>query len=138
MRAYSRDLREKVIEAVKNGTGVIEVARLFGLSRSTVWNYTKRQREKGEVYYKQQGGYRKSKLEGHKKRVIGWINEKPGITLHQILEKLGEECQVKIGVGTLHYHLIKMGYSFKKNVSGERAWTFRHTCQTEAVEVETT
>jgi transposase-like protein len=42
MRAYSQDLRQKVVEAVEQrGTSKSEAARLFGISLSSVKRYTK-------------------------------------------------------------------------------------------------
>jgi transposase len=46
MKAYSEDLRQKVVEAVEQrGTSKSEAARLFGISLSSVKRYTRRVRE---------------------------------------------------------------------------------------------
>ena len=42
MKAYSEDLRQKVVQAVRQrGTSKSEAARLFGISLSSVKRYTK-------------------------------------------------------------------------------------------------
>ncbi len=41
MNAYSEDLRRKIVEALRRGTGKIEVARLFRVSLSSVKRYAK-------------------------------------------------------------------------------------------------
>ncbi len=41
MNAYSEDLRRKIVEALRRGTGKIEAARLFGVSLSSVKRYAK-------------------------------------------------------------------------------------------------
>ena len=42
MKAYSEDLRQKVVQAVEQrGTSKSEAARLFGISLSSVKRYTK-------------------------------------------------------------------------------------------------
>jgi transposase-like protein len=39
MRAYSMDLREKIVESVKKGVPKSETARRFGVHRATVKRY---------------------------------------------------------------------------------------------------
>ena len=39
MKAYSEDLRERIVEAVERGMGKSEVARTFGMSLSSVKRY---------------------------------------------------------------------------------------------------
>ncbi|MEM9446133.1 MAG: IS630 transposase-related protein [Verrucomicrobiota bacterium] len=122
MKAYSRDIREKVIKALESGKSNREVAENFGISRKTVWEYSKRYKQRGEVYYKQHGGHRKSKFDPHKKQVVHWLKQKPEMTLKQLSLKLQKQCQVKLTLRTLHYHLKKMNFSYKKNATGKRAW----------------
>jgi transposase len=38
-RGYSRDLRERLLQAVASGLAVVEVARLTGVSESTIGRY---------------------------------------------------------------------------------------------------
>ncbi len=42
MRAYSMDLRKKIVESVKKGVPKAETARRFGVHRATVKRYCKR------------------------------------------------------------------------------------------------
>src|SRR5829696_9165709 len=58
MKAYSEDLREKVVEAVRQrGTSKSEAARLFGISLSSVKRYT-RLASQGEPLTPRKGGGR--------------------------------------------------------------------------------
>jgi transposase-like protein len=41
MKAYSEDLRKKIVEALRRGTSKSEAARLFGVSLSSVKRYAK-------------------------------------------------------------------------------------------------
>jgi transposase len=61
MKAYSVDLRTKVVESVKRGISKSETARRFGLNRSTVNRYLKRFAEEGSLAPKKAPGKR-SKL----------------------------------------------------------------------------
>ena len=45
MKAYSEDLRKKIVRALLRGTGKSEAARLFGVSLSSVKRYARTARE---------------------------------------------------------------------------------------------
>jgi transposase len=45
MKAYSEDLRKKILEAVDRGVPKSEAARTFGVSRSSVKRYAAARRE---------------------------------------------------------------------------------------------
>src|SRR3712207_7089218 len=65
MRAYSEDLRQKVVEAVeRRGTSKPEAARLFGISLSSVKRYT-RLASQGESLTPRKGGGRPPRSEEH-------------------------------------------------------------------------
>jgi transposase len=49
MRAYSKDLRLKVLDAVDRGMPREEVARIFGSALPSIKRWLKRRRETGEV-----------------------------------------------------------------------------------------
>jgi predicted transcriptional regulator len=47
MKAYSEDLRQKIVDALKRGTPKNEAASLFGVSLSSVKRFAKMDRERG-------------------------------------------------------------------------------------------
>jgi transposase len=49
MKAYSVDLRTKVVESVRRGISKSETARRFGIDHSTVKRYIKRLDESGSL-----------------------------------------------------------------------------------------
>jgi putative transposase len=49
MKAYSVDLRTKIVQSVKKGVSKSETARRFGVNRSTVGRYLKRLDESGSL-----------------------------------------------------------------------------------------
>jgi transposase len=49
MKAYSQDLRERVLRAVDQGRPRAEIVQLFGIRLSTIKRYLKQRREKGHV-----------------------------------------------------------------------------------------
>src|SRR5215208_1081510 len=58
MKAYSVDLRKKIIESVRRGISKSETARRFGGNRSTVNRYIKRLDEGGSLVPKRRSGKR--------------------------------------------------------------------------------
>jgi len=49
MKAYSQDLREKVLRAVDQGYARQEIVKLFGVSLATIKRYLKQRRESGTI-----------------------------------------------------------------------------------------
>lgn len=47
MKAYSIDMRERVVQAVDKGYPRTEIIKLFGISRATIKRYVKQRREMG-------------------------------------------------------------------------------------------
>jgi transposase len=58
MRAYSLDLREKIVESVKKGVPKAETARRFGVNRATVKRYCKQLDERGTLQPRKAPGKR--------------------------------------------------------------------------------
>jgi transposase len=49
MKAYSQDLRERILRAVDQGDQREEIIKVFGVSRATIKRYLKARRETGQV-----------------------------------------------------------------------------------------
>jgi len=49
MKAYSQDLRERILRAMDDGYPTAEIIQVFGIARSTLKRYIKQQREEGHV-----------------------------------------------------------------------------------------
>ncbi len=62
MRAYSVDLRKKIVDAIRHGRPKVEVARIFGVGISSVKRYMKMAQEEGSLDPKKAPG-RKRKLD---------------------------------------------------------------------------
>ena len=56
MRAYSEDLRERIVEAVDDGLRPVEVAERFKVSLASVKRYVKQKREQGHLRFEQPPG----------------------------------------------------------------------------------
>jgi len=84
VRAYSLDLRERVVAAVAAGQACRAVAKTFGVSVASVVKWSKRFRETGSAAAKPMGGKRPFALAGDREWVLARVAQKPDITLRAL------------------------------------------------------
>ena len=107
-RAYSQDLRERVIDA---GTSARQAAERFGIGVATAIVWVRRARV-GERIARKQGQPRRSKLDPHRDYLLGLIAAEPDIAIAEMRERLLSEAGVS--VGTIWTFLDRAGLTFKK------------------------
>ena len=100
-RAYSLDLRQRLIEA---GSSARTAARRLPVSASTAVKWVQRKRETGSVKAKPIHGHAPSKLLPHKERLLRLVAEEPDLTLKQIGERLAADG-IHVGKSCLHTFL---------------------------------
>src|SRR5260370_6158924 len=86
-RAYSQDLRERVIGAVEAGASCREAAAVFEVSPSSAIRWVALWRRTGTVAAKPVGGKR-SPVDAHKELLLALIAAEPDLTLEEIRGKL--------------------------------------------------
>ncbi len=116
-RPYSLDLRERVVAQVADGMSCHEVAELNSLVPSTVVKWTQRQRQTGSPAAKPMGGKRPYLLEEQRGWLLARLQEKPDLTLHDLLGELAAVRGVTVSCDTLWRFLKRAGVSFKKNAA---------------------
>lgn len=110
-KAYSMDLRKRVIEARDQGQTLVEVAKRFAVSTSFVEKLQQQRRERGTLEPKPHGGGRRPRLaSAHDETLRALLFTMPDTTLAELREKLG----VKVHLSTLWYRLRRLGLTFKK------------------------
>jgi transposase len=112
MRAYSADLRTRVLAAVDAGKmNRWEIAGLFQVSLSWIRRLVQRRRETGTIEPRQQRHGRLPKIdEAQQERLCELVQADPDATLAELRERLA----VGVSVTTLWRELTKMGISLKK------------------------
>ena len=114
-RAYSMDLRERVVGAVRSGATVREAASLFGVAVSTVVKWTQRERTTGSVAPLKAGGHRRPVLrEQALVFIVRRIAEKPDLTIRALQAELLEQG-LKVSHDTVWKGLKAEELSCKKN-----------------------
>jgi transposase len=110
MKAYLTDLRIKILEAVDRGMSKSEVARAFGMSRSSVKRYAAARREGRPLTPKKHPGS-KPKLDERARKVLeADVEERPIITLKERCRFLEEVVGTSVSESTLSRLLRKMGF----------------------------
>lgn len=114
-RAYSQDLRDRVIDAsLKEALSARAAAARFGVGIATAIVWVRRARETGSRVSRPRGQPKGSKLDIHREAILGWIAEKDDITIAEIRERLVAERGTSAGVGTVWTFLDRCGLTFKK------------------------
>jgi transposase len=114
-RAYSLDLRERVVAAVADGLSCRAVADRFGVSVvASVVKWSRRLRATGSVAAKPMGGRRPYALEGERDWLLARVGEAPDLTLRALAAELRPAASLS------HYAvwhlLIREGITFKKSL----------------------
>ena len=110
MSVYSMDLRRKVVAA--DGT-LAEVGRRFGVDPRTVRSWRRRQAG-GELEPRCGGnpGTLRVLTPGQVEAMARIVDERPGITLRELIEELG----LRVAESTVCRRLIKLGFRYKKRL----------------------
>ena len=89
-KAYSGDLRERLVAAVGSGMSRCEAAEVFGVAISTAVKWMQRLRDTGSWAAKPRGGST-SPLEQHKERILAVVGKRPDAILKEILAALSKQ-----------------------------------------------
>jgi len=119
MKAYSEDLRQKVVQAVEErGTSKSQAARLFGISLSSVKRYT-RLADRGESLTPRKGGGRHPIADETTRKLLEEdIRARPAATVEERCCFLKSFAGKSLSEPTLRRLLKRMGFSRKKGLWG--------------------
>ena len=119
MRAYSEDLRQKIVAAIEQrGMPKAHVARLFGVSLSSVKRYARIAR-RGDSLAPKKGSGRPPKVnEDTEKLLEGDVKERPAATVEQRRRFLERLTGKTLSNSTVRRLLRRMGFSRKKGLWG--------------------
>ena len=125
-RAYSQDLRDRVIDAVETeGMSCRAASRRFGVSESSAIKWLQRYRKTGQRRPVGTGGHRPSVLAPHRDFLEVVRLEQPDITLQALCDRLVAERGVKADTGMMSRFFRRVGITVKKRPSRHRSATAR-------------
>jgi transposase len=115
MDAYSEDLRQKIVEAVeRREMKKSEVARLFGVSLSSVKRYVRKFRQGRPLSPGKAPGKRPKVDERARRLLKADLKERPFAKLHHRCEYLEAVAGLNVSRTTVCRALKRMGFTRKK------------------------
>lgn len=114
-RAYSQDLRERVMAAVDSGTGAYAAAAIFRVSVSYIYKVLGRRKRTGQTSARPWAGGPKPKLAAHDDALRARVMSEPDATLAELQAWLVAEYGVKVSIGCLWKRLRQLGLTLKKS-----------------------
>lgn len=136
-RAYSLDLRERVVAAVASGQSCRAVAKTFMVSVASVVKWSQRHRASGSPAPRPVGGRRPYAVAHERDWLLARIAEKPDLTLRALLLELKDRGLV-VSYYALWHFLQHEGITFKKKPARLRAGSTRRQKTARALEEAST
>jgi len=114
MKAYSKDLRLRVLAAVDRGMPSAEVAKTFGVSVSTIKRYLRLREHTGDVQPKPIPGPPARKRMILEEELPSQVRLNPDLTLEEHSELFEETHGVEVSTATVSRALKRLGLPLKK------------------------
>jgi transposase len=114
MRAYSEELRRKIVETVQRGMGHNEAAHSFGVSLSSVKRYVGELRKGGSLRPKKHPGSKPKVDERGRRLLESDVEERPTLSLLERCHFLEQATGMRVSESTMSRLLHRLGFSRKK------------------------
>jgi transposase len=126
MKAYSMDLRKRVLAMCDSGRGTHEVAKVFEVSESWIRRLKQRRREDGRVGARPSGGRRHGHFDAIRlAQLEQWLQQRSDATLEALRNRVVEEMELRCSLMAVCRAVKKLGWSLKKNATGRRTRSSR-------------
>jgi transposase len=115
MKAYSEDLRQRVVAAVDGGMPRREVTQLFGVSRATLTRYLQLRRETGALAARPRHGPPPIKTAALQAALLPRLEAAPDATLAEHCTWWAETAGVRVSTATMSRVITQhLGWTRKK------------------------
>jgi len=118
MRAYSEDLRKKVVAAIERGMSKAQAARLFDVSLSSVKRYSRIARRGGSLEPRKSPGRPRKADEKARLLLEKDVEERPAATISQRRRFLEHITSTTLSDSTVRRLMKRMGFSQKNGAWG--------------------
>jgi transposase len=132
MRAYSLDLRERIVAAVlEGGKTQAVVAERFAVCADTVGRYVRQHRERdGDLSPRSAPGAARRVPDALLPAVERYIGEHPGATIEQVRAWLRDTHGLAVSTATTHRTLGRLSVTWKKSHCGRPQMRSAHPSKT--------
>ena len=114
MKAYSKDLRQKIVDAVRRGMSKAEAARTFGVGISSVKRYTTKA-QRGEPLEPGKAPGKRPKMDERVGKLLEEdLKERPFATLRERCEYVRTVSGVSVSRSTMCRAIARIGKTRKK------------------------
>ena len=114
MKAYSLDLREKVLRAVDQGFSRGDIIKLVGVSRATIKRYLKQRRETGDVAPRAIPGRPSKKLDLLQAELEAQLRAHDDVSLAEHCRLWEQSHGLRVSPSTMHEAIRRLGWTRKK------------------------
>jgi transposase len=121
MKAYSQDLRQRVLRAIDAGANQAEVVSIFAVSRATIKRYLKQRRETGHVLPKVIPGRPARKGAALLTGLREQLETNPDATREQHCQMWEEKTGIKVSTASISRARAALGWTRKKDPESKRA-----------------
>ena len=119
MRAYSEDLRQRVVEAVEQGKHPAEVSRTFSVSLASIKRFVKQKREQGHLRSQLPPGRPRKLTTEHEAALGRQVRAHQDASLEEYAELLEEATGQRVSLMTVQRTLLRLGITRKKDKTAE-------------------
>jgi transposase len=114
MKAYSKDLRQKIVDAIERGMPKTQAARTFGVGISTVKRYLSKAQRGKSLEPGKAPGKRPKIDERVEKLLVEDLEERPFVTLRERCEYVEAVSGVSVSRSTMCRAIARIGSTRKK------------------------
>ena len=116
MKAYSVDLRERIVGAVQNGQSHRAVAQRFGVAKATVTRLVCQFDQHQSLTPGKASGKPPRLCDAHWHSIETFLADSPNASVADLQAWIQETLGVSLSVSAVHDNLKRRGYTFKKRV----------------------
>lgn len=114
MKAYSPDLRSKIVAAVEAGRSQTEVARVFSIGLSTVKRYLKQQQQTGSLAPKRHPGRAPTIRPDQRPLLWAQLEAHSAAFLDEHCRLWEEQTGSRLSISTMSREIKRLGWTRKK------------------------
>jgi transposase len=114
MKAYSIDLRQRVVAAHNAGMGPTSIKRTFSVGRATVYRYLDQFNENGSLDPKQRPGRPGLIRTEQYQALVAQLEHHPDATLAEHCALWSETQGAHVSESTMHRAIARVGWTRKK------------------------